>query len=241
MNLKPFFVVGAALAALPHAARAASFTQTFLLTFNDVPVWTQTAHGSGYSISGETAYGMGWNFGTQFDSALGQLDSLEWAVTMHAELPTAYAYLQPPAPVGPGSVTESWTMQFLRLGSFSVLGKYFVTGTGPFATTGSLSVPVGGAASHTLSLDGTVTGSVTDPALLNDFIQGTSLYLDTVSRHLFNTQYADGGPGLPDLQVELGLTYHYTPAVTPEPGAVGLSALGGLALLTARRRAAASR
>ena len=214
---------------------ADSLTYSQLLVFNDVPS-QGTSIGQNYHVSGEYTYGMGWNLGSQFDTSLGHLDSMDWTVTLHSDLSSYFYYLQPPAVAGPGSVNETWSLQYLKISSLAGLdGKYLSATSGLPSVGNGLTVPVGGSVNGSLFLEASLTSHMTDPNLLNDFVVGTGFFVETVSLERFNTQFADGGPGLPDLQLGLSFTYNFTPAVVPEPSMVLLFPGAGLCFLGLRR------
>lgn len=226
------------VAFLTGSARADSLTYTQLLV--DTAVAGQGATSgrpSVYGASGQYTYGMGWFLGAQFDSSLGHLDSMDWSVTFSAGLPSHFTYLQPPASVGPGSANESWSAQFIRIGSLGLDGRYLWATTGLPSASESLSVPVGGSVNGSLLSQGNVSSHLTDPGLLNDFIQGTSFFVDTASRYNFDSQYANGGAGMSDFAVQLSYTYNFTPVIVPEPSSVVLLMLSSAALWWFRRRA----
>lgn len=235
MKQKILVLTLAILSILPLAARARSLTVSHLLTFSQVP-GNGSSFGNDYHISGQYTYGAGWMLGAQFDSSLGHLDSMDWSVTLFGALPTQFSYLQPPAPAGAGSVAEAWTAQFLRIGSLGLDGRYLLVTSGLPWDSASLPVPTGGSVTANLLLNGAVTARITDPVLLNDFVEGTAFYVDMLSQYTFNTAYANGGAGLPDLQLQLSYTYNFSATPMPEPSAaVMLLALGG-GVLAVRRR-----
>lgn len=235
MKYKNFVLTLAGIALLQQAAVADSLTFTQQLLFNKVP-GQGSSFGNNYHVSSQYTYGMGWSLGSQFDSSLGKLDSMDWTVTLSSGLSSQFNYWQPPGLVGPGSVTESWTAQYIRIGSLGLDGRYLWATSGLPADIANRSVPVAGSASGNLLLNGTVTSHVTDTSLLNDFVQGTAFYVDTVSKYNLSTQYANGGAGLPDLQMNLTYTYNFTPVVVPEPATLVLLSLAGVAVAVFRRR-----
>jgi hypothetical protein len=231
-------VVGLSLALLPRWVRADSLTNRQSLLFENVPAQI-AIFGSDFFVSGEYTFSVGWNSAGQFDSALGTLDSIDWLVSFHTELTTHFTYMQPPANVGPGTVTESWTVLQLRIGSPALEGKYLWLSNGLLSVGDTLSVPVGGSTNGTLPLDGTMSGHMTNPTLLSDFIQGTGFFVDTLSRYNFSAQYANGGADLPDLKVDFDVVYNFTPTDAPEPASVALLIVAGFSLYLVRRRAKA--
>ena len=235
MKYKYLVLTLAGIALLQQAVLADSLTFSQSLVFNSVPCQGSSS-GNNYHVSGQYTYGMGWTLGSQFDNSLGHLDSMDWSVTLHSCLSSQFNYWQPPGPVGNGLANESWTAQLIRIGSFGLEGKYLLANTGLPVWGNNLVVPVGGSINGNLQLDGTITSHMTDPGLLNDFVQGTAFYVDTVSKYDFNTLYANGGAGLPDLQVQLSYTYNFTPAAVPEPSSLALLMLGGVAVAVWRRR-----
>lgn len=237
MKQNKFILTLAAITLLQHAALADSVTFTHNLSFNNVPSQGNNS-ANDYQVSGQYTYGMGWTLGSQFDTNLGQLESMDWSVTLHGTLSSHFDYWQPPGPAGNGLANESWTAQFIRIGSFGLEGKYLLATTGLPVWGNNLIVPVAGSANGNLQLDGTITSHMTDPGLLNDFIQGTAFYVDTLSQYDFNTLYANGGADLPDLQVDVSYTYNFTPTAVPEPSSLMLLVLGGVAFAAFRRQRA---
>ena len=235
MKLKIFALTLASSAVVHLSALADSITYHHLLTYSGVPSQGNSM-GNNYHISGQYTYGMGWTLGSQFDSALGQLESMDWSVSLHSSLAPQFNYWQPPGPVGPGSANQLWTAQYIRIGSLGLDGRYLWSTGGLPTDSENLSVPVGGSATANLLLEGTVTSHITNPSLLNDFVQGTAFYIDVLSKYDFSTAYANGGTGLPNLQVDLSFTYNFTPAAVPEPSSVMLLVLGGVVAGALRRR-----
>lgn len=235
MKFKNLVLTLAATALLQQSALANSVTFNQLLTFSGVPSQGYNL-GNDYHVSGQYTYGMGWMLGSQFDNSLGQLESMDWSVTLRSSLASQFNDWQPPGSVGAGAANLLWTAQYIRIGSLALDGRYLWATTGLPSDSENLSVPVGGSATANLLLDGTVTAHITNPSLLNDFVQGTAFYVDSVSKYDFNAAYANGGADLPNLQLELSYTYNFTPAAVPEPTSFVLLALGGIAVAVLRRR-----
>lgn len=242
MNYKRLALALAGLALAQQTATADSITFSHVLAANPVPAQGSSS-GNNFHVSGQYTYGTGWTLGSQFDSSLGQLDRMDWSVSFTASLPTRFTYLQPPGSAGEGFVSESWTAQYLRIGSLGLDGRYLFTTSGLPTDSASLNVPVGGSATANLLMNGTVTAHVTDPVLLNDFIVGATFYVDTLLRYDFSATYANGGAGPANVQGQLTYTYHYTPAPVPmpEPSVSALAAGAGAGLLALRRRRGADR
>lgn len=218
-----------------RTASADSLTYSHLLVFNEVPS-QGISSGQNYHVSGEYTYGMGWNLASQFDTSLGHLDSMDWTVTLRSDLASHFYYLQPPVVVGSGSVNETWSLQHFKISSLAGLdGKYLSATSGLPSVGNGLTVPMGGSVNGSLILEASLTSHMTDPNLLHDFVVGTGFFVETVSLERFNTQFADGGPGLPDLQIGLSFTYNFTPAVVPEPSMALLLPFAGLCFWGLRR------
>lgn len=102
------------------------------------------------------------------------------------------------------------------------------------AASESFSVPVSGLVDRILTLEQTVTGSTTDPTLLEEFISGTPFFIDVAARHNFSAQYANGGAMSPDFEIKLSYVYIYT--AVPEPRSWALAGCLGLLFFLLRRR-----
>lgn len=228
-----FALAGAALIQTAAFAESVTYSQTF--NFNSIP-GSGTSSGQNYNYSTSYDYGTGTMWGGQFNSGLGSLLSMDFSIGIYSTMASHFTYAQPPAQVGPGSASEGWSVQYVRVGNLALDGRYLSSNNGLPSMVNTPTIPVGGSVDSNLLLQGTVTSHITDPSLLNDFIQGTAFYVDMVSRYTSSSQYAMGGGSNPNLQMQVSYTFNYAPAAVPEPSTIALLGLAGISVLAIRRR-----
>jgi hypothetical protein len=231
------FILALAMALFKAAAQADSLSYTNLFVYNNVPVFSTSNGGTDGHFSGQNVYAVGSSVGpefSRFNAALGQLDSVDWSITLSGEAQSHFSYYSWFGSPGYGSVGEQLTLLSIRLGSFSTPDKYLSSNGGFPFVSGEFTVPFFGTADGSLSLLTTINSQMTDPALLNALLDETSFYLDSQSRYSYASSYATGSGSLSAFQIELSYTYNFTPA--PEPSTVGLIALGAFLWLFRGRR-----
>jgi len=221
------------------AARADTITNTYA---SGQVTGGQTGfleNGNSDGISGQYNFAIGFSqFTSQFDPALGTLNSITVTLSLALTVPATANYQQFNAgQSSPGSFNHTTSMNVALID----FGNHVLYG---FGSNGSdlFSVPSGGPVSHNLELEMSQTFTLTDAQSLADFTQGGNAYppqfnIGGNGSDSFATFAATGGPNTPYGTFSDSITFNYTAVPERSITVMGLFGIATLGLLRRFNRA----
>jgi hypothetical protein len=171
-----------------------------------------------------------------FDTSIGQLDRVDWTMSLVGVHTSSYRYLGPLG-AGNGSASETWRISQVKFVPYTSTSNpnYFEMGIPGISVNTSVTIPISSTSLLTLDLSCYGLGSLDSSSSLNYFMNRQSIPIEIVGYNDHNYQYGQYDSGSMTFQVQFDYSYVYTPTSVPEPNILVLLVLGGIIWLLWRK------